>query len=181
MTKRNGITTATTVIFGLPTETNRDRWNAIKLVNSLPLDSVRFNILTPYPGTPVFERLKKENKIFIKKDWENFSVQYMWEGDDLPYVPAGTDRYELIFLTMFANLWFYLNPRGIWKTLTTPLAGGNVVPLPRKWYLSKHFFRITRVGFYLVYRFVVVVCKMIATKLLLLKSTKRNRNTPDEW
>ncbi|MEW5691888.1 MAG: radical SAM protein [Candidatus Hydrogenedentota bacterium] len=181
LTKSKGITTATTVIFGLPTEKSKDRWDAIKLVNSLKLDSVRFNILTPYPGTPVYERLKKENKIHIKKDWENFSVQYIWEGEELPYVPAGTDKYELIFMIMFANLSFYLSPHGLWKILTTPLAGGNVVALPKKWYLSNYFFKILRVGIYLVTRFLLIFFKMIAVKMSIIKSDARISKTLDEW
>lgn len=152
---------ATTLIFGLPTETRSERWAGIKLVGRLPLDSVRFNILTPYPGTPIYETLVKEKKVRIKKDWENFSVQYMWAGDDLPYVPDGTDRYELMFTTMLANLLFYFRPSGVKKMLTKSFAGGNVVLLPKGWYLSSYFFKIARVGLYLVGRFLAIFFKMV--------------------
>lgn len=181
-----GIPTATTVIFGLPTETNADRWKAIKLVNSLPLDSARFNILTPYPGTQVFERLSKEGKIHIAEGWANFSVQYMWQGDDIPYIPAGTDRYELMFMTMFANLLFYLKPGGIWKVLTSRLAGGNVISLPKRWYLSTYFFRIARVALYLIRRFLFVAGMMLLFKIgsylhLGGQQSVRSQTTPGEW
>lgn len=160
-----GIPTATTLIFGLPTETLSDRIQAIKLVSKLPLDSVRFNILTPYPGTPVYNELIKQGQITVKEDWHNFSVQYMWEGDDIPYVPENTDKYELMFTTMFANLYFYLRPSGIIKMLTSRFAGGNVVVLPKKWYLSKYILRIGRVGVFLTWRFTQVLGKMLYHKL----------------
>ncbi|MEW6602007.1 MAG: radical SAM protein, partial [Nitrospirota bacterium] len=103
-----GLSVGTTIIFGLPTETRKDRWDAMRLVKSLPLSSVRFNTLAPYPGTPVYKMLAPEGKVLVKGDWENFGVQYMWESDDVPYVPDGNDRIELIFDTMWANLSYYL-------------------------------------------------------------------------
>jgi|GEM_PF-3161020 len=69
-------------------------------------------------------------KIDVHPGWLNFSVPYMWENDDILYVPTGTDKYELIFTTMLANLWFYLRPRGWLKMLTKSVAGGSVVLLP---------------------------------------------------
>jgi radical SAM superfamily enzyme YgiQ (UPF0313 family) len=165
MTAQRNIAVGTTLIFGLPHETNKDRWNAIKTVSSLPLSSVRFNTLTPYPGTPIYYELLEKNKLLIKKDWENFSVQYMWEGDDLPYVPDGTDKYELLFFTMFANLWFYLRPGGLWKIFTQSAAGGNVIVLRGKWYFTGFLFKIMRVGFYLTKRFIFVFGKMMVRKI----------------
>ncbi|MHB9073492.1 MAG: B12-binding domain-containing radical SAM protein [Desulfobaccales bacterium] len=166
LTAQKKIATGATLIFGLPNETKKDRWDAIRLVSSLPLDSVRFNILTPYPGTPVYNELIKENKILIKENWENFSVQYMWQGDDLPYVPDGTDKYELMFHTMLANLWFYLRPSGIRKLFTKSAAGGNVIFLRRKWYFSRFLFKIMLVSFYLIRRFSHVTLKMLYRKLV---------------
>lgn len=162
MTDKTGIAAATTVIFGLPAETRKDRWDAMRLVRSLPLSSVRFNTLTPYPGTPVFEKLDAEKKLCVKEGWGNFAVQYMWEGDDLPYVPDNTNRYELMFDTMFANLSFYLSFSGIKRMLKSSFAGGNVINLSGKWYFSpKTIYRLSRVFFYLARRFVYVTFKML--------------------
>jgi len=162
MADQKGIAAATTIIFGLPTETRKDRWDAIKLVRSLPLSSVRFNTLSPYPGTPAYEMLNREDKILIKEDWENFAVQYMWEGDDIPYVPDGNNRYELIFDTMFANFSYYLRINGIKRMLKSSFAGGNVINLSDRWYLSpKTMWRLTMLFLYLSRRFSMVTLKMI--------------------
>lgn len=165
MTASKGISTGTTLIFGLPTESGKDRWEAIKLVSSLPLDSVRFNLLTPYPGTPIYNQLIKDNRIIIREGWENFSVQYMWEGDDLPYVPDNTGRYELMFTTMLANLLFYVRPSGIKKLFTKSAAGGNVISLTNRWYFTGFLFKIIRVGSYLSRRFIVIFLKMMYEKI----------------
>lgn len=157
-----GIAVGTTIIFGLPTETKRDRWGAMKLVRSLPLSSVRFNTLAPYPGTPVYNMLAPEGKILIKGNWENFGVQYMWESDDIPYVPDGNDRIELIFDTMWANLSYYLSFRGLKLLVTQSVAGGNVIKLSSKWYLSiDEILKMGRAFFYLAFRFINVTARML--------------------
>ena len=132
----HGFSVGTTIIFGLPTETRKDRYETIKFVKSLPLSSVRFNTLTPYPGTPVFLQEFPKGRILIKQNWENFGVQYMWESDDIPYVPEGNDRIELIFDTMWANFAYYLGFSGLKKLFTSRYAGGNVIKLKTRWYLS---------------------------------------------
>lgn len=159
---RKGFSVGTTIIFGLPTETRKDRYNTIKFVKSLPLASVRFNTLTPYPGTPVYTQEYSKGNIYIKGNWENFGVQYMWEGDDIPYVPEGNDRIELIFDTMWANLAYYLSFRGIKNLLTQKYAGGNVIKLKNKWYLSfSEFKKISRLFLYLTFRFTNVTVRML--------------------
>lgn len=165
MTDAKGIAASATLIFGLPTETRSDRWSAIKTVGSLPLSSVRFNTIVPYPGTPMYEEMNRQGKILIKKDWENFAVQYMWEGDDLPYVPDGNNRYELLFDTMFANFSFYFSIKGLKRMIKSSFAGGNVIQLKSKWYLHpKTIYRLLRVFLYLARRFVCVSYKVLLKK-----------------
>lgn len=166
MTDRKGIAAATTIIFGLPGETSKDRWEAMRLVDKMPLSSVRFNTLTPYPGTPVYEMLKDRGEVVRKADWENFAVQYMWEGDELPYVPKGNSRYQLMFDTMFANLSFYLSPNGIRRMLRSSFAGGNVINMSDRWYLSPaKIWRMARLVLFLVTRFLYVSIRALADRM----------------
>jgi len=164
--KRRGFNVGTTIIFGYPTETFKERWDTIKLIYSLPLDSVRFNILTPYPGTGIYHEIKESGKLHVREKWANFSVQYMWEGSDMPFVPEGTNPYGLMLTTMFANLYYYLRPSGIWKLVTKRVAGGNVVILPPRWYFSTYALRLARVGLYLIRRFLAVLAMFLLTKPL---------------
>jgi radical SAM superfamily enzyme YgiQ (UPF0313 family) len=41
-------------------------------VNELGLDSARFAVLTPYPGTPLFQRLEEEGRI-LTRDWSKYT------------------------------------------------------------------------------------------------------------
>ncbi len=170
-TDQKGIAVASTIIFGLPAETRKDRWETIKMVNSLPLASVRYNILTPYPGTPVFDVFNRRGELLIKRDWENFAVQYMWESSDIPYVPKGNNVYELIFDTMFANLAFYLSFQGVLSMLRSSFAGGNVIRMSKKWYFSPGtVWRFVRVILFLNYRFARVTLQMIISKAKIKKA-----------
>ncbi len=173
-THAHGIASGTTIIFGLPTETRKDRWDCIRLVRSLPLASVRFNTLAPYPGTQVYDELMAENKILFKEEMVNFNVQYLWQADDIPYVPDGNKRLELIFDTMFANLSFYLSFKGIYQLLIQPMAGGNVVKLKSKWYLNlAEVWKIYSVFQYLVLRFLSVTVRMLFSRA---KEDQPNKN-----
>lgn len=164
---KKGFSVGTTVIFGLPTETRKDRYNTIKFVKSLPISSVRFNTLTPYPGTPVYNQEYPKGNIYIKGNWENFGVQYMWESDDIPYVPEGNDRIELIFDTMWANLSCYLSFKGIKNLLTQKYAGGNVIKLKNKWYRSfPEIKKISSLFLYLTFRFTNITVRMLLVMII---------------
>jgi len=53
----------------------------------------------------------------------------MWESDYIPYVQDGNSRLALIFNTMWANLRAYVSPKGIYRMLKSPVAGGAVIRL----------------------------------------------------
>ena len=43
-----------------------------KHIDRLGIDAVNFSLLTPYPGTPLFNRLEKEGRI-LTKDWSKYN------------------------------------------------------------------------------------------------------------
>jgi radical SAM superfamily enzyme YgiQ (UPF0313 family) len=50
-----------------------DIFNMMKAhIGNLGIDAVNFAILTPYPGTPLFNRLEKEERI-LTKDWSRYN------------------------------------------------------------------------------------------------------------
>ncbi len=131
-----GLSTSTTFIFGLPTETREDRKYTAQKARKLPLDDARFNVAVPYPGTKLYEIAKAEGTLKIKQGWSNFNVQSYMFHDDIPYAPSGTTRAELIRDTYMANLFFNLQPRVLKSWLMSPISGGMVLTLPEKWYFS---------------------------------------------
>lgn len=166
MTSTAGIMIDASFIFGLPSETRQERYETLKLACSLPLTGARFNIAIPYPGTQLYNIAKQENRLNIHADWSNCSNQYYLQGDDLPYVPLGTDNLVLILDTIIANLAFNLRPSILYKTLfKSPLAGGGVISLPKKWYLRPDKLLSFLMFFYLVFkRIITIYIKILFTK-----------------
>lgn len=160
-----GIDVAATVIFGLPGETGADRAAARRLVASLPLASVRFNLFTPYPGTLLYETLSQSGEVHVAPDWVNFSPQYFWSGDDLAYVPRDTSRDELMLAIMAANLWYYLRPAGLRRLFTKRFAGAVSVPLPAGWYRTRQLGKILLLGGFFARRFIAVLSRVVARRI----------------
>ena len=50
-------------ILGLPGETEFESNETIRYACSLPIDMAQFSVLTPYPGSPIFEQLRAEDGI----------------------------------------------------------------------------------------------------------------------
>ena len=109
-----------------------------RLMNSLPVDSARYNLAMPFPGTRFFKIAKEENRLHVHEDWSNFSSQYYMVGDDVPYLPKDTAGAVLIFDIIFANLIFYFRPRILYKTFFNKFlsVGGGALSLPKRWYLK---------------------------------------------
>jgi radical SAM superfamily enzyme YgiQ (UPF0313 family) len=72
----NGIIVQSSMIFGLD---NDDIYTFEKSVNFLKKNGISFSsfcILTPYPGTQLYERFKKEGRL-LHEDWGQYSNQHV--------------------------------------------------------------------------------------------------------
>jgi anaerobic magnesium-protoporphyrin IX monomethyl ester cyclase len=75
LTKNLGIKIHLTFCFGLQGETRKTIQKSIGRALSLEPDSVQFSILTPFPGTRLFEELDKQGRI-LTKDWSKYDGHY---------------------------------------------------------------------------------------------------------
>ncbi len=84
ITKNLGIRIHLTFTFGLPGETRDSIQRTIDYALSLNTDSAQFSILTPFPGTRLFEELDKQGRI-LTKDWSNYDGHYhcVFQPDNL--------------------------------------------------------------------------------------------------
>jgi anaerobic magnesium-protoporphyrin IX monomethyl ester cyclase len=57
--KEAGLMVVAHVILGFPGETKESAWETVKLVEKLNPDDVGYYIATPYPGTPMYDYVKK--------------------------------------------------------------------------------------------------------------------------
>ncbi len=152
LTKKHGFGVSGTFIFGLPTETKKDRWQAYKLAKELDLDYVRFNNATPYPGTKLYEIAKNEGRLFVEEGWANLNacaslVQDSLAESKLPYFPEGCEEKELKKDIIRANLLFSLRPIKVFKLLIRRIGPAGWFYLPPKWYLNpKEWWGLIKLG-----------------------------------
>jgi radical SAM superfamily enzyme YgiQ (UPF0313 family) len=61
-------------VFGFDNETNDVFDKTLEMIKDLQIDVADFCILTPFPGTPLFNKLEKEKRI-ISKDWSKYTMK----------------------------------------------------------------------------------------------------------
>ncbi len=113
MAKKAGISNVrATFILGIPTETREESLATIKYAKKLPVDSAKFSIATPYPGTELY-RIALSEGMDIQKNWSKLHQGVGFSEYDPVYIPKGRDAKELKRLQRRAHLDFYLSPRRI--------------------------------------------------------------------
>lgn len=62
------------LIIGLDLFQNKgDMKKSINFVKNLDIDIISFSLLTPFPGTPIYQELKEE-KLIVTEDWSKFTL-----------------------------------------------------------------------------------------------------------
>jgi radical SAM superfamily enzyme YgiQ (UPF0313 family) len=95
-------------IFGLDEDDAGSFKRTVRFAQKARLESAQFDILTPYPGTAIFESLNKEGRI-LNKDWSQY-------GHDLMFEPKSLSREILQQGRTWAWREFYSLP-SIWKRI----------------------------------------------------------------
>jgi anaerobic magnesium-protoporphyrin IX monomethyl ester cyclase len=108
--KDAGIQVLGSFIIGFLQDTTETIKETIKFAKSLNLDYAQFSILSPYPGTPIFDYAKKNNML-LTEDWSKYTATE-------PIVKIeGVSEKEIKALFQKAYITFYLRPRIIMKWL----------------------------------------------------------------
>ena len=106
--KRAGIQVLGSFIIGFPGETVNSVRQTINFAKKLDLDYAEFSILTPYPGTPIYEYAER-NDLLLTKDWSKYTAL-----EPVMKIKNITAK-QLKSLLQKAYVSFYLRPKMIWK------------------------------------------------------------------
>ncbi|MCX6247522.1 MAG: radical SAM protein [Bacteroidetes bacterium] len=72
---KHGIAVLATMIFGLESDKKEDLYARSEFIRKSSIDSYQCTILTPLPGTVIFERYKAQNRIVLNNypaDWQHY-------------------------------------------------------------------------------------------------------------
>ncbi len=100
---REGIMVMGTFIFGLDSDNVRDLYKRARFVNRSGADILQLTVLTPFPGTKLYHRMKEEKRITrnnYPEDWQHY---HFWE---VCIQPGRMSAGDLSF--NMTNIWEYL-------------------------------------------------------------------------
>ncbi len=117
MLKGYGIETMGSFIIGWPRETLRMAKETIRVSKRIGLGGVQFSILTPYPGTVIYDQYR--DRIF-ERDWEKFDCFH--PVMTLDYLKPSEVR-RMLKRAFFS---FYFTPKRILSALASPVRGRGV-------------------------------------------------------
>jgi radical SAM superfamily enzyme YgiQ (UPF0313 family) len=119
-----GMTVQGGIIFGFDEDTLDTFEATLEQINYMDMDVLEINILTPYPGTPLFHRLEKEGRI-LTKDWSKYNQI------DVVFEPKNMSPQELKEGAGYVAKEFYSIPNVIirdLKILTTVRSPTFILP-----------------------------------------------------
>lgn len=130
--KEVGIETIAFMIIGLPGETRQTMQNSIDFAIEIDPMIANFSMMTPYPGTKVYEIVKRQGR-FLINDWEDyvfFEQQARYEMGDMT-----AELVEEMYRKAYRQ--FYLRPSPIMRRLKTKNFWFN---LARNWRIALRTF-----------------------------------------
>ena len=120
--KRNGIETWASYILGAPEENREDLRATIRFARQLDTNTAEFTLLTPYPGTEIYQELKNQ---ITEKSWGKY------DGVHAVYKHPLIPRMELQAWLVWANISFYFrhrrSTRHFFRFLSNRKFGGQII------------------------------------------------------
>jgi radical SAM superfamily enzyme YgiQ (UPF0313 family) len=121
-----GIAVQVGIVFGFDSDTETIFEETVDFLEAVGVQNVTFNILTPFPGTPLYHRLEAEGRI-LTRDWSKYNGR-----DGVVFQPKHMSPETLLEGYRYANRRFYAlgsiarrlsrSPVGLWWTLPLNLA-----------------------------------------------------------
>ncbi len=118
-----GIETHATFMFGFPNETRGDIEKTISFATELDSDTAQFSIVTPYPGTEMYEEARNAGLI-LAKNWSEYDNCH---GAIIK--TKSLSREDLSRAVSDAYVRYYLRPSKIIKSLLRTRSFGDIVYL----------------------------------------------------
>jgi len=134
---RHGIRVHGMFVFGSEEDHYQVIRDTVKFSRDLDLDSLQYLILTPIPGTPVYQELEAQNRIFCR-DWSHY------DGHHAVFQPRQLTAYELQWETIRAMKKFYSWPSVVKRIIARDWfyvkmkAWGRIQMWQARWGKSNH-------------------------------------------
>ncbi len=115
MIREEGIDSVGLFMIGLPGETPEMTRQTIDFAKSLDLDFAKFAVTVPFPGSQMYEDLRREGRL-ERDDWENWTT-FQPDPDKMVFVPREVSNEYLLKMQKKGTREFYLRPHMIYRHL----------------------------------------------------------------
>ena len=112
----HGIAVQAGIVFGFDNDSEAIFSETLDFLEMAGVQNATFNILTPYPGTKLFQRLEAEGRI-LTHDWSRYNGR-----EDVVFQPRHMSPKTLLEGYRYANQRFY-SPRSIFRRLSRSSVG----------------------------------------------------------
>lgn len=103
---KNGMVVIGCFVFGFDKDYKNIFNNTLKIIQELEIDAADFFVLTPFPGTPLYNKMQKEKRI-ITYDWHFYNMK------TVVFKPKNMTREELLFGVKNMYKKYYSTPLSI--------------------------------------------------------------------
>lgn len=127
--KNAGLEVLTSFIIGYPGETKEDINKTIDFSIKLEPDYSQYSILTPFPGTPIYNELKEKNLI-DNEDWQEYTVlKPLLKYDQLGLNKKMVERkLAYAYLKFYTRPKYLLNHRYMFKVMLQTVMRSFIIP-----------------------------------------------------
>jgi len=119
----HGIAVQAGIVFGFDHDTQEIFQDTCDFLERAGVQNATFNVLTPFPGTPLFQRMEAEGRI-LTRDWRKYNSR-----DDVVYRPKRMSAAELLAGFRYANERFYSLPSVVKRLSRSPVQLWWTLPL----------------------------------------------------
>jgi radical SAM superfamily enzyme YgiQ (UPF0313 family) len=119
----HGIAVQAGIVFGFDHDTPAIFAETIDFLEATGVQNATFNILTPFPGTPLFRRMEAEGRI-VTRDWRKYNSR-----EDVVFQPKQMSAAELLAGFRYANDRFYSLPSIAKRLSRSPVQMWWALPL----------------------------------------------------
>ena len=115
--KKYGIAVNASFVIGSPDETEAEMMETYNFIKNNPLDLVDVYVLTPLPGTPIWEYAKTRNLVSDDMDWSKLNVNFEVSHKEAIILSELYDADQLYRIyRRFRRLRLYKNIKNIWHS-----------------------------------------------------------------
>jgi radical SAM superfamily enzyme YgiQ (UPF0313 family) len=119
----HGIAVQAGIVFGFDNDTPAIFQDTLDFLEDAGVQNATFNILTPFPGTPLFERLEAQGRI-LTRDWRKYNGR-----TEVVFQPSQMSVQDLLAGFQHANRRFYSFPSVAKRLARSPVQLWWTLPL----------------------------------------------------